>query len=162
MKQSFQLPCICNLACLLGCISCSIYVRSSPEPLCIHSDLRLPSKQNPFVKGAENRINRKKTFRQFKRNVLFSKFSGKEQIKGTLLIWQIYRKSQLKTSFNLLVATVSQLLNRNRSLSEVGFFVVIGAFLVLFLVKPLKVLYNIKYSKGGEKKAAFITVPPTL
>lgn len=93
---------------------------------------------------------------------MFSKFSGKEQIKGTLLIWQIYRKSQLKTSFNLLVATVSQLLNRNRSLSEVGFFVVIGAFLVLFLVKPLKVLYNIKYSKGGKKKAAFITVPPTL
>lgn len=137
MKQSFQLPCICNLACLLGCISCSIYVRSSPEPLCIHSDLRLPSKQNPFVKGAENRINRKKTFRQFKRNVLFSKFSGKEQIKGTLLIWQIYRKTQLKTSFNLLVATVSQLLNRNKSVRGWVFFV-IGAFLVLFFSQTIK------------------------
>lgn len=140
MKQSFQLPCICNLGCFLGCISCSIYVWSSTEPLCVYSDLRLPRKENQFVKEAENRINRKKTSRQSKSNVQFSKFSEKEQIQRyTACLANIYKNSA-ETSLNLFVAPVSQLLNRNKSLLEVGSSVIVGDFLVLISGKLLKVV----------------------
>lgn len=54
-KQNFQLPCICNLAHVLGCIISFIYVRSSSDPLCINSDLRFPSKSFCLRRRKQNK-----------------------------------------------------------------------------------------------------------
>jgi len=45
------------------------------------------------------------------------------------------------------------------SLSEVGFLVVIGFFFGFVLGKPLKVLYNVKYSER-KNKASFYHCSP--
>lgn len=90
-----------------------------------------------------------------------------ERNKDTLLVWKIYRK-KAESSLNLFVALVFLLLNRNESLSEVGFCaeMLFGVFWFVFLVgcfflsKPLKVFYNIKYCK--KKNLAFISVSPAF
>lgn len=138
----YLLPCR-----LLGCIKWSLYseqARTAAYPC--WSEV---AQQNPFVKGKENKKIERKLIGRIKKSTRFAKFSGKEQIKDTQIIWQIHRK----LNWNILICIGHQCFS---SWTEHCQILVLFSFFFLFFKQAIKsTLQSEVFQGGGVGKDTF-------